>query len=256
VTSPWFSPGPDDAPITYTVQGQHVEEVTAAYTEFDASAAGQDILPALIYRSQAGNIIGVYTTDEVVADGDFVQVSWAPFLRAATAGGGGGGAIAGLAQMWFSQPLFADSMVSIPAGGNTNVPFANTFTTDPNIASFDSVANPNDTLVLNSKSHLYLISGAAYWQLAGFVQQTILNTQAATIVGGELLGDISGHAIHPADYFNIIQPIAGVTQGPIDYMIVIPQVAGQAVTLNALHNSGTAKNLIQGFVACVAWALP
>ncbi len=253
--SQWYSPGADDAPLTYTVQGAHIETPLAAYSEYDTSAAGQAVIPALIYKSQAGNVIGIYTTDDVVADNDFVQVSWAPFLRAQPSSSGGGGGVAAIGEMWFSNSISGDPPVTVPAGTVLDLPFANTHSTDAALVAFTSVVNTNDTLLCKSTSHLYQIYSSSFWQLSGFVQQTVLQTQGPTVVGGELLGNITVHPAHPADYFNIVQVQAGVTQGQVDYMIVKPQVVNQKVTLNALHNSVTDKDVTFAFVVCLAFAI-
>jgi hypothetical protein len=253
--SQWFSPGADDAPLTYTVQGAHIETPLAAYSEYDTTGAGQAVIPALIFRSQAGNVIGIYTTDDVVADGDFTQVSWAPFLRSLAGGSGGGGGVAAIGEMWFSNSISGDPAVTVPAGAALDLPFAHTHSTDASLVAFTTVVNTNDTLLCKSTSHLYQIYSSSFWQLSGFVQQTVLQTQGATVVSGELLGNITNHPAHPADYFNLVQVQPGITQGQVDYMIVKPQVVNQKVHLNALHSSGTSKDVTFAFVVCLAFAI-
>lgn len=157
--------------------------------------------------------------------------------------------------MWFDTSVFGDSFVSIPNNAATSVSFANVGPVDATLFAFASVVSTNDTLQLISTEHLYFISAASSWQLAGFVQQIALGPGGVSVSGGQLFGNISLHKVSPASYFNLIQPIAGQTQGQIDYMVAVPETSPYSVNLTAYQNSGSAKNLQRGVIAAVAFPL-
>lgn len=157
--------------------------------------------------------------------------------------------------MWFDHFVLGDPFQTIPDNSATNVSFANVYASDPALFSFSTVANPNDTLNLLSTSHLYLLSSTAGWNLSGFVQSVNLSGGGLAIVGGQLLGDISLHSAHPADYFTLVTPLVGVHQAAIDYMLVIPPSSPTVVNLAAFQKSGSAKDLFRGVIAAVAFPL-
>jgi hypothetical protein len=245
--------GDGEAPQSYTVPGAAILDLEAVTAYFDGTGAGTDWLPAVRIYDSSGHLMA-QTVGETVAAGDGAQVTFAPFLNQPTTETPAATGVAH-ASMWFDTNVFGDSFVSIPNNTATAVSFANTYASDPALFSFQSVANPNDTLSLDSAAHLYLISGVGLWNLAAFAQQVALSTNAPTVSGGQLFGPISFNNVHPADYFTIAQPIAGVVQGTLDYMLVLPQAAPYTVTLQAFQKSGVAKDLRRGVIAAVAFPL-
>lgn len=81
------APGVKAAPLIYTVPGSVEMIVKAAFATFNGAGAGGAFLPCLRVLSPAGLVVGEYVTDSSVAAGSSAEVSFAPFLRGATAGG-------------------------------------------------------------------------------------------------------------------------------------------------------------------------
>lgn len=77
------------APEDYLVSGASSIDLLAARADFDGSGAGSDFLPALQIVDEAGQVVAT-TFGSTVAAGGSASVTFAPFLRGATATGGAG----------------------------------------------------------------------------------------------------------------------------------------------------------------------
>src|SRR5213079_2177939 len=80
-----FSPGPEDAPVSYEVPGSSEIVPLACAAVFDGSGAGGSFKPALIFRDQSGHVIARAATDETFAAGESAEVSWFPGVKVAAA---------------------------------------------------------------------------------------------------------------------------------------------------------------------------
>lgn len=81
---------PDGAsPRTYVVDGPVVVQPYSAYASFDGAGASASWLAALTIRSRDGQILARLFPTTELAVGDTADVTYAPFLGAASAGGGG-----------------------------------------------------------------------------------------------------------------------------------------------------------------------
>lgn len=79
-------PGSGSAPLSYEIAGAQEIILRAARATFDGTAAAASFLPAFRITDGAGQEIGTYPVDTAVSAGASADVSFAPFLRGATAG--------------------------------------------------------------------------------------------------------------------------------------------------------------------------
>jgi hypothetical protein len=82
--------GSDPAPQDYVVKASQRIELRAIVATFDGSSAGQTFQPCIQIITDSGHVLAACPA-AVSQDGDVVEVTFAPFLRAASSGGGGGG---------------------------------------------------------------------------------------------------------------------------------------------------------------------
>jgi hypothetical protein len=85
VAEPIFARGPLPAPVVYTVPGSSEIIPLSAYADFDGTSASGTFVPVLIFRDQAGNIIGQSQASTSVAAGASASMSWFPGVKAAAA---------------------------------------------------------------------------------------------------------------------------------------------------------------------------
>ena len=78
--------GESPAPLTYTVPGAQEIVLKSLFASFDGTAAASAWFPCVRVRAPGGGIVGEYITQASVAAGSSADVSFAPFLRGATAG--------------------------------------------------------------------------------------------------------------------------------------------------------------------------
>lgn len=82
--------GASPAPLTYTVPGAQEIILKSLFASFDGTAAASPWYPCVRVRAPGGGIVGEYITQATVAAGAKADVSFAPFLRGATAASGSG----------------------------------------------------------------------------------------------------------------------------------------------------------------------
>lgn len=70
--------GQENAPAAFTVPGNGQIRPKAVFATFDGSGAAGDFKPALIIRSDAGELVGICAADDVVVAGESADVSWFP----------------------------------------------------------------------------------------------------------------------------------------------------------------------------------
>lgn len=81
-----FTDNPGDLPASYRVPASLEIVVSSVFARFDGSGAGGDFLATLDILSQSGNLISrVAVNSQTLAAGDSARVTWAPFLRRASA---------------------------------------------------------------------------------------------------------------------------------------------------------------------------
>lgn len=155
-----FEPGSLDSPTTYQASGVHDIVVLDCYAEFGGSGAGADYKPALRFRSQAGHIIAVATTDETVTAGDDADVSW---FRGVKAGGSSAPTSTGFAySRGYSNALSGDPNIVVPAHGNIKAPFAHIDADSTGKITWTTAVNPNDTAVLHGPGVGLFLSTVQY----------------------------------------------------------------------------------------------
>lgn len=82
--------GSDPAPQDYVVKDSQTIELRAVTATFDGSSAGQTFQPCVQIITDSGHVLAAVPA-AVSQDGDVVEITFAPFLRAATSGPGGSG---------------------------------------------------------------------------------------------------------------------------------------------------------------------
>lgn len=78
--------GTADVPLAYTVPTAGEAQPLCVSAKYDGAGAAGDYVPTLIIRSDGGIIMSEVPIGETVAAGDDARVTWAPFLRGASAG--------------------------------------------------------------------------------------------------------------------------------------------------------------------------
>src|SRR6185437_17037941 len=107
----------EPAPLDYVVPQSAVVRVKSVHALFTDNGAGGDWLPAVQLISDSGHTIAIASDQgaKVTAGGD-AHGSFFPGAAKGAASSTPTGAGVAVAEMWFSQPQFADPMVSVPAG--------------------------------------------------------------------------------------------------------------------------------------------
>lgn len=83
-------PGSQSAPLATTLAPGFEIILKAAFASFNGSGSASAFLPCLRILDPSGHVVGQYVTDSTVAAGSSADVSFAPFLRAASGGSGSG----------------------------------------------------------------------------------------------------------------------------------------------------------------------
>ena len=84
-------PGSGAAPLSYQIAAAQEVVLKAAFATFNGAGTVSTWLPCLRILSPSGQVVGEYVTDASVAAGGSAEVSFAPFLRAATTTASSGG---------------------------------------------------------------------------------------------------------------------------------------------------------------------
>jgi hypothetical protein len=143
-----YTPGPNDAPLKYTVPGTQRMIPRAFQALFDGSGASGDFVPAVVIRSQAGHVIARAILDSTITAGDGAEVSWFPGVKHA------GTTTATTTPVAFVQ--YQDTAGVLPVG-TTHPPIASITQTVPGVVTAGG-AGPNPFLVNTDGTYLFQLS--------------------------------------------------------------------------------------------------
>ena len=132
--------GESPAPLVYTVPGAQEIILKSLFASFDGTSAGSAWFPCVRIRAPGGGIVGEYITQASVAAGASADVSFAPFLRGASA------SVTPTAAAMPTARTFSQLSQTVAAGGDLLAfPNTNFGTTDPTI--FDTAHSaPGDVI--------------------------------------------------------------------------------------------------------------
>lgn len=220
--------GPIDAPTIYTVPGSQSIVPVSCYAEFDAGGAAQSFLATLLIRSQSGAPIAYIAQPVEIAPGDYVEATWAPFLREARAQAS---PAATLPYAYTGCPS-----TSIPSGlGGTTIPTMGLITDDAGIFSIQSTGG-NQGLQIAQVGH-YLSFTTAICLALGGTQTAHLGVASALVNKGNFLYGTADFTIYgkcsfaelyevtPSDLTDVIrftvENQTGVSRDVLGYRVVI-----------------------------------
>lgn len=176
--SPITETGPLDAPTIYTVPGSGPITPLSIYAEIDATSAAQSFLGTLLIRSQSGAPLAYIPLPSEIAPGDYVEATWAPFLRTSSA------STNPLAVLPYAYVRYGADTVN---AGDTNFTFAtmDLITDAASIFSVQSVAGKQG-LNINTQGH-YLSMTTAICLTLGSTQTAHMGVKSALIPKGDFL---------------------------------------------------------------------
>lgn len=132
-----FEDGPVDTPYVYTVSGTGTVTPRACAAVFNGSGAGGNFIPAVIFRSLAGNVIARAILDSTIVAGDDAEVSWFPGVKhGAAAAVATGLPFANVALAAVASPLAAGNYAPNIDTLTTNTPGAAIFSVNALTPSF------------------------------------------------------------------------------------------------------------------------
>jgi hypothetical protein len=171
MATPIFARGPLPAPVVYTVPGSSEIVPLSAYADYDGTNASGAFVPTLIFRDQAGNIIGQSQASTTVAAGASASMSWFPGVKAAAA------AVAGSSGMPWANTNGSGLGQSIGSGaGSVYFSVQDTGGTARFETSDATIfANASTTLFTGSPVYgiqinapgTYMVQGAFFWLVQG-----------------------------------------------------------------------------------------
>jgi hypothetical protein len=184
MATPIFAAGPLPAPVVYTVPGSSEIVPLSAYADYDGTNASGDFVPTLIFRDQAGNIIGQSQASTTVAAGASASMSWFPGVKAAAA------AVAGSSGMPWANTNGSGLGQSIGSGlGPVYFSVQDTGGTARFSTSDTSIfANASTTLFTGSPVYgiqinapgTYMVQGAGFWLAQGTTGRGISHYYSAS----------------------------------------------------------------------------
>lgn len=138
-----FEDGPVDTPYVYTVSGTGTVTPRACAAVFNGSGAGGNFIPAVIFRSLAGNVIARAILDSTITAGDDAEVSWFPGVKhSAAAAVSTGLPFASVQLADPASPLVAGTYAPNIQQLRVNTPGAAIFSVDPLKPTYLQVASP------------------------------------------------------------------------------------------------------------------
>ena len=171
-----FEDGPVGTPYKYTVAGTGTVTPLACQAVYDGSGAGGDYVPAVIYRSQDGNVISRAILDSTITAGDDAEVSWFPGVKHAA----GTSSTAPAAFVVSSVPLG-----NIGPGG-TLIPWVDLHTNAASVFSIDPIIT---TRLLIAAPGWYLLGAALLTQTQ---PQSLTHTLTVALGATDAVGTDAG----------------------------------------------------------------
>jgi hypothetical protein len=183
--------GTSDAPQDYAVVSSQVFELLAVTATFDGSGAAGDFLPCVEIITDSGHSLGTCVAGTVTA-GDSAEVTFAPFLKAASSGGGGGLTVQGIQLQTSTAPT------TIVPGvlGNHFVESATNFG-GPAFAGFFGLFNRINTTGVYAMHAVFQVASGGYTPGQGY--QASLTAPSGTLYSQFVTFPTSV----PINFFNI-----------------------------------------------------
>jgi hypothetical protein len=247
-----FEDGPVDTPYVYTVTGHGSVTPRACAAVYNGAGAGGNFVPAVIFRSQEGHVIARAILQSTITAGDDAEVSWFPGVKPAQTGGGHV-TLPTYGSLALSVGDLGDSPYSVAAGGTSNIRFVHQFGGAAGIFTFSPSTTYSDTITLESTDYIYVFHAAWKWGTIGITTQVVIDGPPLALDGTFLWGALDVHGETFANTFVTGGPFIGDNLFGVDTKTYICDTVPQTITLNALHNSGTAKNIIEATMVCVAY---
>jgi hypothetical protein len=247
-----FEDGPVSTPYVYTVTGHGSVTPRACAAVYDGSGAGGDYVPAVIFRSQTGNVIARATLDSTIVAGDDAEVSWFPGVKHAPSVTPGGTQCA-YAILSLSVANFTDTGFTVANNTVTNVRFPHQSSTDSVPFSFLPSTTYSDTIRLKSDAYVYVCYSSVRWHLAGFNQYSSIIGPSPSLPGSFLFGALNNHGETPANQFSAGDLFSGSPLWGVDTKSFVCETAPQDVTLTAFQTAGADRVIDEANLLCVAY---
>lgn len=189
------------APNDWVLPASLEMTLKAARALFDGTGAGGAFLPALEIISDSGTPVGTYVAGTAVSAGSSADVSFAPFLKGATASGG-----SQVFPSWtFWSPVWTD-----PTGTNPTVAFTANYMRLKG-ANNDS---SNDTVFGNMRA---VISAAGTGNMY-ISTLPVPCTRPPSAIGHGFIEDVSAKTIYPLTFYltglnSAVMIVGGVDTG-------------------------------------------
>jgi hypothetical protein len=223
--------GVTDAPLGYKIPQAQEIILKSLFASFDGTNASGDFLPCIRVLSPAGKVIGEFFTDAAVVAGDSAEVTFAPFLRNASA------ATVLTSGLFWGRIGSGAGAQSIPSGAVTLLEtdaFTAALGSQPPLATdaFGNVLQPFEL-----SEYRVWVQTSISWP-AGAYDRYVEFAPTGTVTGaGEIGLRARGSATPDAD----IQVVGGVLGGN--------PAAPVALNLQAFQSSGAPKLVTGGFIA-------
>jgi hypothetical protein len=140
--------GGADAPLSYVVPGSAVITIKQIHVKYVDNGAGGDWLPAVRIVNDAGHTMGTAADQGVkVTAGSDADTSFFPGVKHAAAAAAGSALALATGDVAYTNPA---QLQTVPAGASRRIGMNTATTSNAAVMSWDTVANPNDRLLLHA----------------------------------------------------------------------------------------------------------